>query len=75
MTAKVQFSGWRPGLITIRLVKLIRQETGMSLSEGKRTAEAILAREPVVIEVPRERAQSFVDESKGLGANCRIVEN
>lgn len=64
---KVILCGWDVGFRKIGLTKLLRQSTGLSLSEAKSITDAVLRDQSVTISVPAEEFESVASELRGLG--------
>lgn len=64
----VKARGWRPGLITIELIQLIKDERGLGLIEARKLAHAIVDDEPINFEFDSaERGILFREKLESLG--------
>jgi hypothetical protein len=69
----VSLVGWKPGLPTIALTKLIRARTGLGLSATKHCTDRLLDGQIVAIELPSpDAAREFAAAARQIGA---VVSN
>ncbi len=67
---------WREGFQKIAMTNLIRQYSGLSLSEAKEYVDRILDGNVVEVQLlPGADANDFVNSANKLGANCRSMTN
>ena len=64
-------SGWKPGINTILLMDVLREQAGMSLRESKASVDGLLVGEPIYLinlsEVSASELRVICEE---LGAVC-----
>lgn len=75
--ARVRIAGHRFGEFRkVSHTKLIRERTGLSLSQAKEFNDRVYLGESVVVELPTlEAAEEFVTESRKLGAMAEVERN
>ena len=70
---RVIITGWKPGLATISLTKLLRAEAGLSLKAAKESVDRCLEGERVSIPMPTdEAAERLAQQASDLGAVVEI---
>lgn len=73
---QIRFTDWRPGLVSIRLMHVFRNYTGMSLSEAKKAVESIILRETVTISLcDLKCAEELLYRAQEFGAIGEIVQD
>ena len=71
--ARVVFIGWQPGVQTVSLAKLLRQELGVTLKLAIGYVDRIVAGEEVEVKVSTfAKAETLVVEASKLGAQAKI---
>jgi ribosomal protein L7/L12 len=67
--SSVRFSGWMPGLRKVSHSMVLRNWTGMSLTEAKAVTDRVFEGQVVVVEVASHAlADSLAAELRALGA-------
>ena len=71
---EIQFFDWKPGLDKVRLIKLIREDAGVSLREASRVVDTLLAEKKASVKAKTlAGAQHLAGESNKLGAIAKVV--
>ncbi len=66
---RVQLNGWKRGLLTIALIKLIKAQAELSLSVAKNHVDRLLNGEIIVLEfADLGLANAFLKDARSLGA-------
>jgi ribosomal protein L7/L12 len=72
--SRVIITGWQPGLKKVSLSKLIRDRSGLRLSEAKACTDRCLDGEIVSIDLASaDEAEQFAQEAARLGAIVQVV--
>jgi len=74
---KVVFYSWNIGARKIPFIKLLHENTKLSLAQAKEVKDSVIDRNEIVeIELESEEvAIKIVEESKKLGLNCKIKDH
>ncbi len=65
-------TGWKPGLQTISLVRLLMANSGMGLGQAKRAVEELMGGKQIrLLDLSEEQAQQLQQEVEALNAVCR----
>ena len=68
----VILAGWKPGMVKISLVKMIRSSTGRGLAEAKSCVDEVLAGRSVILAFPTATdADKFCADAQRLGTLAR----
>jgi hypothetical protein len=69
----VTITGWKSGLLTISLIKLVREFSGQDLSTAKHNVDALLQGTPFSLTFNEsDKAERFSVQAQNLGA---IISN
>jgi ribosomal protein L7/L12 len=72
----VKVVGWEPGMLTISLIKLVRETTGKDLAQAKAVVDALLDGQSFdVCFEDEEAAKGFADRLKAIGCTARISDD
>ena len=72
---QVLFLGWRPGLKSISLIKLLQKQANCSLRTAKEIVDRCLKGETVAVEVATlAKAEHLAREATYLGAITEVIE-
>ncbi len=70
---RVIVTGWKPGLATISLIKLLQAEADLSLKAAKESVDRYLAGERISVPMPTEEAaERLAQQASDLGAVVEI---
>ena len=71
---RLQFVGWRPGLQTIAVMKLLRSQAGLDLMQAKTLVEEVMTGQQRFVELEDiERANRLAEEVRSLGMKVEVV--
>ncbi len=71
--ARVIISSWKPGLQTIKMVKLIQQYALLGLKDAKSCVDRVLDNEQVTLTIGSEnQARQLAEQLKELGATAEL---
>lgn len=74
MPKRFVFIGWKVGLNTIHLTKVLKSKTNMSLSKAKEMVERIIDGETVVITLDDQDADTLEKEISNIGVMYRVED-
>ena len=72
--AKIELSGWKPGLNTVQAIKIVREGARIPLNQALALVNGVLNNDVVVVDLANDQdVEGFVSQLNDLGLLADVV--